>query len=152
MCIRDSALGEAVGKALTGDFAGAAAAVKGIGSNIATAWGTAMDSMTASSQRTADQVRRIFTQDTAAGSGGGAGPGSKGYKAPPKAEKEMGIRDRFSAVFYNQYAGKTMVLKLNQNVLGKLAMPRKNDDFTMTDMDAEAFADTAGSVGYLCQY
>jgi hypothetical protein len=36
--------------------------------------------------------------------------------------------------------------------MGKQGLPFKNDDFTMTDFDAEAFADASGSVGYICQY
>lgn len=64
----------------------------------------------------------------------------------------MGYTPTFSAIFYNQYAGKTLAMKLNSNVLGKLALPFKNDDFTTNDMDAEAFADASGSVGYICQY
>lgn len=64
----------------------------------------------------------------------------------------MGYAPAFSAIFYNQYAGKTLAMKLNMNVMGKLALPFKSDDFTMSDMDAEAFADAAGNVGYICQY
>lgn len=64
----------------------------------------------------------------------------------------MGYTPTFSALFFNQYAGKTQVLKLNTNVLGKMALPFKNDDFTMTDIDASSFADASGSVGYICQY
>lgn len=64
----------------------------------------------------------------------------------------MGYTPTFSAIFFNQFAGKTTVMKLTQNVLGKLSRPQKNDDFTMTDMDAESFADSSGSVGYICQY
>lgn len=64
----------------------------------------------------------------------------------------MGNAPTFSAIFYNQYAGKTLAMKLNCNVMGKLALPFKNDDFTMSDMDAESFADTAGNIGYICQY
>jgi hypothetical protein len=64
----------------------------------------------------------------------------------------MGYTPTFSAIFYNQYMGKTNVLKLNQNVMGKLALPFKNDDFTVHDMDADAFADASGNIGYICQY
>lgn len=64
----------------------------------------------------------------------------------------MGYTPTFSAIFYNQYAGKTLAMKLNSNVLGKLAVPFKSDDFTTNDLDAEAFADASGSVGYICQY
>jgi hypothetical protein len=64
----------------------------------------------------------------------------------------MGYTPTFSAIFYNQFAGKTLAMKLNSNVLGKLSLPFKNDDFTTHDMDAEAFADASGSLGYICQY
>lgn len=64
----------------------------------------------------------------------------------------MGYTPTFSAIFYNQYAGKTLAMKLNACVLGKQGLPFKNDDFTMVDMDASAFADASGSVGYICQY
>jgi hypothetical protein len=36
--------------------------------------------------------------------------------------------------------------------MGKNGLPFKNTDFTMVDMDAEAFADASGNVGYICQY
>lgn len=64
----------------------------------------------------------------------------------------MGYTPTFSALFYNEYQGKRLVMKLNANVMGKQGLPFKNDDFTMTDMDAEAFADASGNVGYICQY
>ena len=58
----------------------------------------------------------------------------------------------FSALFYNEYMGKKLVMKLNACVMGKNGLPFKNTDFTMVDMDAEAFADASGNVGYICQY
>lgn len=64
----------------------------------------------------------------------------------------MGYTPTFSALFYNEYMGKKLVMKLNACVMGKQGLPFKNDDFTMTDFDAEAFADASGSVGYICQY
>jgi hypothetical protein len=64
----------------------------------------------------------------------------------------MGYTPTFSALFYNEYAGKKLVMKLNACVMGKNSLPFKSDDFTVTDMDAEAFADASGSVGYICQY
>ena len=64
----------------------------------------------------------------------------------------MGYTPSFSALFYNQFNGKTLVMKLNQSTLGKLALPFKNDDFTLTDLDAEAFADSAGQIGYISMY
>lgn len=64
----------------------------------------------------------------------------------------MGYTPTFSAIFYNQYGGKTLAMKLNANVLGKMALPFKSDDFVTNDLDAESFADASGSVGYICQY
>ena len=64
----------------------------------------------------------------------------------------MGYTPTFSAIFYNEYSGKKLVMKLNANVMGKQGLPFKNDDFVMTDFDAESFADASGSVGYICQY
>lgn len=64
----------------------------------------------------------------------------------------MGYTPTFSAIFYNTYMGKTLAMKLNSNVSGKLGLPFKNDDFTVPDFDAEAFADASGSVGYICQF
>lgn len=64
----------------------------------------------------------------------------------------MGYTPAFSAIFFNKYQGKTNVMKLNNNVVGKLALPFKNDDFTMVDIDADASADAANQVGYICQY
>lgn len=64
----------------------------------------------------------------------------------------MGYTPTFSAIFFNTYAGKTQVMKLTTNVLSKMSLPFKNDDFTMTDIDASSFADASGSVGYICQY
>lgn len=64
----------------------------------------------------------------------------------------MGYTPAFAALFYNQYQGKTNVMKLNNNVVGKLSLPFKNDDFTMSDIDADASADASNQVGYICQY
>ena len=64
----------------------------------------------------------------------------------------MGYAPTFSALFYNQFNGKTQVMKLNQNILGKLSQPHKNDDFTLNDIDAESFVDSTGSLGYICMY
>lgn len=73
------ALSRAIGRAMTGDFAGAAEAIKGIGTNIAGAWGAAMDRIGASSEKAAQQLAGIFLPDTAAGETGG----SKGGKTAP---------------------------------------------------------------------
>lgn len=64
----------------------------------------------------------------------------------------MGYTPAFAALFYNQYQGKTNVMKLNNNVVGKLSLPFKSDDFMLSDIDADASADAANQIGYICQY
>lgn len=64
----------------------------------------------------------------------------------------MGYTPSFSMLLQNSYDGKSMVLKLNRCVSGKLNLPLKNDDFAMYDFEAEAFADAAGNVGYICLF
>lgn len=59
------ALGEAIGRALTGDFQGAADAIKGIGGTISSAWATAFDEMAAKAQSTRDRIAAIFGEGTA---------------------------------------------------------------------------------------
>lgn len=62
----------------------------------------------------------------------------------------MGYTPSFALLLQNSFDGKTMVCKLNRCVSGKLNVPLKNDDFAMYDFEAEAFADSAGSLGYIC--
>lgn len=64
----------------------------------------------------------------------------------------MGYTPSFSLMLRNTYDGKSMVLKLNRCISGKLNIPLKNDDFAMYDFEAEAFADAGGQLGYLCMY
>lgn len=78
---------EMMGRAMTGDFAGAASAFRAIGHNVGDVWQGAMDRMTASSRRTWDEITAIFERDTAAGSGGGPGDGTKTMAKQPKKEK-----------------------------------------------------------------
>ncbi|MFZ5544403.1 MAG: hypothetical protein ACOZJZ_12655, partial [Pseudomonadota bacterium] len=79
------ALGEAIYKAMTGDFQGAAAAIKGVGSTIASAWGGAMDAMAESSQKTAARISALFGGDAQPAAAGGQA-GTKTI-APPKDNK-----------------------------------------------------------------
>ena len=62
----------------------------------------------------------------------------------------MGYTPSFSMLLQNQYDGKNIVCKLNRAVSGKLALPFKNDEFAVYDFDAQAFADAAGNIGYIC--
>jgi hypothetical protein len=64
----------------------------------------------------------------------------------------MGYTPDFACLLQNEYAGKKLVCKLNRAVSGKLALPFKSDDFAISDFEAEAFADAAGNIGYLCMY
>jgi hypothetical protein len=62
----------------------------------------------------------------------------------------MGYSPTFSALLYAPYQGKKLVLKFNSCISSKLALPLKNDDFMVPDFDADAFADAAGNLGYMC--
>lgn len=64
----------------------------------------------------------------------------------------MGYTPAFTMLLQNTYLGKTTVVKVNQATSGKLSLPMKNEDFTISDFDAQAFADNAGNIGYICQY
>lgn len=64
----------------------------------------------------------------------------------------MGYSPSFSVLLSNAYDGKNLVVKLNKAVSGKLALPLKNEDFTVSDFDAQAFADAAGNIGYICMF
>lgn len=64
----------------------------------------------------------------------------------------MGYTPSFTLLLQNGYDGKNLVCKLNRCVSGKLSLPLKSDDFAIYDFDAEAFADAAGSLGYICLF
>lgn len=62
----------------------------------------------------------------------------------------MGYTPSFSLLLQNSFDGKSLVCKLNRCVSGKLSLPLKSDDFAVYDFEAAAFADAAGSLGYIC--
>lgn len=64
----------------------------------------------------------------------------------------MGYSPSFSMLLQNGYDGKSLVVKLNRCVSGKLSLPLKSDDFAIYDFEAEAFADAAGNLGYICLF
>lgn len=64
----------------------------------------------------------------------------------------MGYTPSFAMLLQNGYDGKNLVVKLNRCVSGKLSLPLKADDFAIYDFEAEAFADAAGNLGYICLY
>jgi hypothetical protein len=86
-------LNEMLGKAMVGDFAGAASAFKAIGKNVGDVWAGSMERMTQSSRDTADQVYKLFSADTAPGSGGGPGQGTRSAPRTPDApDKALKIK------------------------------------------------------------
>lgn len=64
----------------------------------------------------------------------------------------MGYTPSFSMLLQNSYDAKTMVLKFERCVSGKLSLPLKADDFAVYDFEASAFANAAGSLGYICLF
>ena len=64
----------------------------------------------------------------------------------------MGYTPSFSMLLQNSYDSKTMVLKFERCVSGKLSLPLKSDDFAVYDFEASAFANAAGSLGYICLF
>jgi len=64
----------------------------------------------------------------------------------------MGYTPSFTLLLQNSFDGKNMVCKLNRAVSGKLSLPFKSDDFGVYDFEAEAFADAAGNLGYICMF
>lgn len=64
----------------------------------------------------------------------------------------MGTTPSFSMLLKQAFDGQTMVMKLNKCVSTKQNLPFKNDDFAVYDFEADAMADAAGNVGYICLY
>ena len=64
----------------------------------------------------------------------------------------MGYTPSFTVLLQNAYLGQNLVVKLNRAVSGKLTLPLKNEDFTVSDFDAQAFADSADNIGYICLF
>lgn len=93
------AVTEAMGRAMVGDFSGAATVLRGIAPTISGAWETAMQRMTESSKETARTVAALFGADTVAGDPGG----SRGTKnAPPGKPVKDGADKSQMAVFEAQ--------------------------------------------------
>lgn len=64
----------------------------------------------------------------------------------------MGSAPSFTTLLKTTFDGKSLVMKLNKCVSGKLNLPLKSDDFALYDFEAEANADAADQVGYICLY
>jgi hypothetical protein len=63
--------------------------------------------------------------------------------------QSMGITPTFKATFYTSYNGAGTALRLNACTASKLSLPTKLDNWTITELDFTAFADSSGNVGYL---
>ncbi len=61
----------------------------------------------------------------------------------------MGTVPNWAATFTSTFNGKAITLGLNACVSNKLALPTKQDDWTIAELDFMALANAAGSVGYL---
>lgn len=87
-------IAESLFKLVTGDFAGASAAFNAIGQNMSAAWQNSMNRIGAASSQTVSKIKNIFSEDTAPGSGGGLGPGTKNFVKPKdKATKDKATKE-----------------------------------------------------------
>jgi hypothetical protein len=64
----------------------------------------------------------------------------------------MGPTPAFSLLLQNSFDGKNLVMKFNRAVSSKVSLPLKNDDYAVYDLSAQAFADAADEIGYLCLF
>lgn len=60
----------------------------------------------------------------------------------------MGYAPSVKLYLTEQFGGNGMNLVLNACTASKLAMPFKNDDFSVPEIDFSAFADASGTIGY----
>jgi hypothetical protein len=60
----------------------------------------------------------------------------------------MGTTPRFTATLMQQYEAYQMILQLNQCTATRLSYPTHIDDYSIQDLDFEAYADGAGTVGH----
>ena len=114
---------EALGRAMVGDFRGAADQIKGVPTTITGAWTQAMDRITDSSQRAHDRISAIWSGDSAAGAPEGE-RGTRSYTAPPKAAgKDSGKRGDFMGPqladvgYYEQMLERGKLLAAQQDTL-----------------------------------
>jgi hypothetical protein len=60
----------------------------------------------------------------------------------------MGTTPRFTATLMQQYENQQMILVLNQCTATRLSYPTHIDDYSISDLDFEAYADGSGTVGH----
>ena len=63
------------------------------------------------------------------------------------ANQLLGIAPSFKTVFTQQYNSLRETLVLNASVAAKLSKASKTEDFSMPEMDADAFADSGNNIG-----
>ena len=85
------AVTEALGRAMVGDFAGAAAVVRNVPTVIAASWAAAMANMAESSQRTRDRIAAIWEPDATAGAAVGSA-GKRDFAKPGKPAPGAGSK------------------------------------------------------------
>lgn len=78
---------EALGRAMVGDFSGAATVIKSVPATITGAWSRAMDNIAENSERTRERIAAIWMPDSTPGEPVGS-RGTKTYKPPPDKKKE----------------------------------------------------------------
>lgn len=61
----------------------------------------------------------------------------------------MGYIPSFSVILQESFDGKKLVLKFNKCSSGKLALPFKNEDFSIYDFEAMAYTDASDNLGYI---
>lgn len=61
----------------------------------------------------------------------------------------MGAAPQFQLNLTNTYQGKVFALQLNACISSKLSLPFKNEDWTISEIDIEAFTDASNTLGYL---
>lgn len=80
----------AIGKAMTGDFYGAAEEIRGMGGVMSGAWGKAFEEMTAKAQSTSDRLAGIFMPGTQTPAADRSGRNANGLVKPAKDDGAKG--------------------------------------------------------------
>lgn len=93
----------AIGRAMTGDFAGAGAAIMGIGANISGAWGQAFDVMAGKAQATRDRIWALFATPTDSAPASGEGKSAAGLVKPEKEAKDKKAKKEADPSFMPYY-------------------------------------------------
>lgn len=131
------ALGSSLAKAMSGDYAGAVAEMKGIGTVISDAWSNAFDVMAAKAQSTRDRISAIFSEGTIA-----AAPAVEGRSANALVKKDEKKKEEKSSM--PEYEAKLNALKMaasDENALREYSKAQElaywNSVLQMADVTAK---------------